>query len=202
MYYGNHGEYTLSSIKVRRPIQKNRLTSQKLEYSELKADNDAYYSEVLSSVDLETIRKKALDEFGMKHATEDQIKYYTPDGDGYVRRIRKYRKSKSEGRAGGSLKRQQKKGTKRLTKKMKTKLVGLLIVILLALVALIFRITYISIKSGDRYTRQVLTQSQQQYESTTVPFKRGDILDRNGNTLATSVKVYNVILDCSLVNFR
>ena len=52
---------------------------------ELKADNDAYYSEVLSSVDLETIRKKALDEFGMKHATEDQIKYYTPDGDGYVR---------------------------------------------------------------------------------------------------------------------
>ena len=71
------------------------------------------------------------------------------------------------------MKRQQKKGTKRLTKKMKTKLVGLLIVILLALVALIFRITYISIKSGDRYTRQVLTQSQQQYESTTVPFKRG-----------------------------
>ena len=68
------------------------------------------------------------------------------------------------------MKRQQKKGTKRLTKKMKTKLVGLLIVILLALVALIFRITYISIKSGDRYTRQVLTQSQQQYESTTVPF--------------------------------
>ncbi len=57
------------------------------------------------------------------------------------------------------MKRQQKKGTKRLTKKMKTKLVGLLIVILLALVALIFRITYISIKSGDRYTRQVLTQS-------------------------------------------
>ena len=40
---------------------------------------------MLSSVDLETIRKKALDEFGMKHATEDQIKYYTPDGDGYVR---------------------------------------------------------------------------------------------------------------------
>ena len=72
-------------LKSEMAIQKNRLTSQKLEYSELKADNDAYYSEVLSSVDLETIRKKALDEFGMKHATEDQIKYYTPDGDGYVR---------------------------------------------------------------------------------------------------------------------
>ena len=83
MYYGNHGEYTLSSIKVRNGNSEK--PAQKLEYSELKADNDAYYSEVLSSVDLETIRKKALDEFGMKHATEDQIKYYTPDGDGYVR---------------------------------------------------------------------------------------------------------------------
>lgn len=79
---------------------------------------------------------------------------------------------------------------------------GLLVVILLALVGLLFRITYISMKSGDKYTRQVLTQSQQQYESTTIPFKRGDILDRNGNTLATSVKVYNVILDCSVVNSK
>lgn len=83
---------------------------------------------------------------------------------------------------------------------MRTKLVGLLIAILVVLVGLIFGITYISIKSGDKYTRQVLTQSQQQYESTTIPFKRGDILDRNGNTLATSIKVYNVILDCSLIN--
>lgn len=72
-------------LKAEMAIQKSRLTSQKLEYSELKADNDAYYSEVLSSVDLETIRKKALNEFGMKYATEDQIKYYTPDGEGYVR---------------------------------------------------------------------------------------------------------------------
>lgn len=72
-------------LKAEMAIQKSRLTSQQLEYSELKADNDAYYSEVLSSVDLETIRKRALNEFGMKYATEDQIKYYTPDGGGYVR---------------------------------------------------------------------------------------------------------------------
>ena len=52
---------------------------------------------------------------------------------------------------------------------MKTKLVGLLIVILLALVALIFRITYISIKSGDRYTRQVLTPVS--YTHLTLPTK-------------------------------
>ena len=99
------------------------------------------------------------------------------------------------------MKRQQKKGTKRLTKKMKTKLVGLLIVILLALVALIFRITYISIKSGDRYTRQVLTQSQQQYRRVRQFHLRGAIFwIEMAIPLTTSVKVYNVILDCSLVN--
>ena len=33
-----------------------------------------------------------------------------------------------------------------------------------------------------------------------LPAKRGDIYDRNGNILATSRKVYNVILDCKTVN--
>lgn len=33
-----------------------------------------------------------------------------------------------------------------------------------------------------------------------IPAKRGDITDRNGTLLATSEKVYNVILDCKVVN--
>jgi stage V sporulation protein D (sporulation-specific penicillin-binding protein) len=37
--------------------------------------------------------------------------------------------------------------------------------------------------------------SQQTYSSKTIPYKRGDITDRNGNVLATSIKVYNLILD-------
>ena len=45
-----------------------------------------------------------------------------------------------------------------------------------------------------------MSQAQQQYDSRTIPFKRGDILDRNGNILATSEKMYNVILDCHVVN--
>ena len=71
---------------------------------------------------------------------------------------------------------------------------------MLALICLIGRITWINAKSGDQYARQVLAQSQSEYGSTTLPFKRGDILDRNGTVLATSEKKYNVILDCRVVN--
>ena len=83
---------------------------------------------------------------------------------------------------------------------MRGKLVGLFAVVLLALVALLGRITYINATSGKKYKKQVLTQAQQKYESNTLPAKRGDIYDRNGNILATSQKVYSVILDCKAVN--
>ena len=86
--------------------------------------------------------------------------------------------------------------------KMRTKLVGLFLVVMLAFVALAIRITVINAKSGDTYKKKVLTQSQQQYSSRTIPFKRGDILDTNGTVLATSEKVYNLILDCKVVNSR
>ena len=83
---------------------------------------------------------------------------------------------------------------------MKKKLAGLFVAVVLALVCLAVRITYINAVSGGRYARQVLAQSQSEYASTTLPFKRGDILDTNGITLATSEKRYNVILDCRVVN--
>lgn len=83
---------------------------------------------------------------------------------------------------------------------MKRKLAGLFVVIVLALVGLAVRITFINTSKGEQYRKQVLVQSQQQYGSKTLPFKRGDILDSNGTVLATSEKVYNLILDCKVVN--
>lgn len=53
--------------------------------NELKADNDAYYSDVLAGMDLEEIRDKAINELGMQYASEDQIMYYTPGNNNYVR---------------------------------------------------------------------------------------------------------------------
>ena len=94
----------------------------------------------------------------------------------------------------------KKKPQKKINHTMKGKLVGLFAVVLLALVCLLGRITYINAISGNKYKKQVLTQAQQKYESNILPAKRGDIYDRNGNILATSNKVYNVILDCKAVN--
>lgn len=97
-------------------------------------------------------------------------------------------------------KKTKKKPQKKINHTMKGKLVGLFAVVLLALVCLLGRITYINAISGNKYKKQVLTQAQQKYESNILPGKRGDIYDRNGNILATSNKVYNVILDCKAVN--
>ena len=82
---------------------------------------------------------------------------------------------------------------------MRRKLAGLFVVVVLALVCLLIRITYINAVSGKEYRKMVLMNSQQQYSSTTLAYKRGDILDRNGSVLATSEKKYNVTLDCSVV---
>lgn len=82
---------------------------------------------------------------------------------------------------------------KKFPKFMQKKLVLLYVAIILAFVVLIGRITYINASSGDKYTKLVL--DQQQYDSRTIPYKRGDIVDRNGTKLATSERVYNVILD-------
>ncbi len=89
---------------------------------------------------------------------------------------------------------------RKINHRMRGKLAGLFGAVLLALVCLLGRITYINATSGAKYKKQVLTQAQQKYASSVLPARRGDIYDRNGNILATSNKVYNVILDCKTVN--
>lgn len=83
---------------------------------------------------------------------------------------------------------------------MKNKLSILFLCVLGALVVLLGVITYINFHSGEKYKKQVLSQAQQKYQNRTIPSKRGSIYDRNGNLLATSNKVYNVILDCRTIN--
>ena len=87
--------------------------------------------------------------------------------------------------------------TKRFPIRMQRKLVMLFMAVILAFVVLIGRITYINVTKGSRYTRIVL--DQQNYNSRVLAFKRGDIVDRNGTRLATSERVYNVILDVKVM---
>ena len=94
----------------------------------------------------------------------------------------------------------RRKPRKKINHQMKGKLAGLFGAVLLALVCLLGRITYINATNGDKYKKQVLTQAQQKFENDVLPAKRGNFYDRNGNILATSNKVYNVILDCKTVN--
>ena len=73
----------------------------------------------------------------------------------------------------------------------------LMLIVLLLFVALSLRLIHINTEEGEEYERQIL--SQQKYDSVTIPYKRGDIIDTKGSVLATSEKVYNVILDTKLL---
>ena len=85
-----------------------------------------------------------------------------------------------------------------LTWYMRRKLAVTAVVILLALFALVYRIWSIQKNNSEAYNQKVL--SQQRYDSLEIPYRRGDIVDRNGTYLATTNKVYNLILDPSQIN--
>lgn len=82
---------------------------------------------------------------------------------------------------------------KKFNSKMQANLLLVFCVVILVFFILIFRIAYINVKDGERYEKKVL--SQQSYVSNAIDYKRGEIVDRNLTKLATSEKVYNMILD-------
>ena len=100
--------------------------------------------------------------------------------------------------ATGNSKQKKRKPKKRLLKRMQNKLYFVFGVICVLFVVLIGRLMYIEYTSGDKYEKIVL--AQQQYDSTIIPYQRGDILDSKGTILATCIDVYNVILDCKVLN--
>ena len=83
---------------------------------------------------------------------------------------------------------------------MQSKLAVTLGVIMLALIALIVAIYMLVKNNNEEYNKIVLSQRQASYDSRTIPFRRGDIMDRNGTVLATSQKVYNLILDPKVIH--
>ena len=74
----------------------------------------------------------------------------------------------------------------------------LLVIMIGLLIFVLMRVIFIKTVHGEEY--QTLAEKQQ-VESTDViiPALRGSITDRNGNMLAESSRVYNVILDCQVL---
>ena len=62
------------------------------------------------------------------------------------------------------------------------RLVIILIMIMLAFAALFFKIIMLQRNNSEEYNQKIL--SQQKYDSREIPYKRGDILDRNGTYMA------------------
>lgn len=53
--------------------------------NELRLANDETYTKIMSSIDLEEVKRIAVNELGMKYAKEGQVIQYTGEGNDYVR---------------------------------------------------------------------------------------------------------------------
>ncbi len=96
--------------------------------------------------------------------------------------------------------RQVEKRVKKITKinkDMKYRMLATFGVISILMIGLVVRMVYIIQNEGEAYSKKVL--DQQSYSSQVIPFKRGSIYDRNGELLATSIKVYNLIIDPKVI---
>lgn len=77
-YIGLQSDIT-SSVK--------RISSLESELNELKLANDEEYIRVSSNVDLEEIRRIAIQELGMQYAEEGQIVTFSGDSNDYVKQM-------------------------------------------------------------------------------------------------------------------
>ena len=68
----------------------------------------------------------------------------------------------------------------------------LMIAIVISSAFMVGRFAYIMLKHGEEYSAEALTQRN--YTSQIIPYRRGDIRDCNGTVLATSDKIYSLVL--------
>ncbi|MGN1083467.1 MAG: hypothetical protein ACI4QX_00565, partial [Lachnospiraceae bacterium] len=87
------------------------------------------------------------------------------------------------------------KKRKRMTGKMQAALWVVFCLFLVGILIIMIRVAMVG--SNTRYAKASL--SQKTGSDTVLPYKRGEILDRNGTVLAKSNKVYHMILDSRLL---
>lgn len=72
-------------LKSELTAQRKTVAVLEAELSELKEDNDAYESQVVSNVDLSKIKKIAIGRLGMRYPSDDQVMTYETSQGSYVR---------------------------------------------------------------------------------------------------------------------
>lgn len=73
-------------VRLQADVSQNMRTIASLEsqIEDLKADNDANYKRITTSVDLNEIKDIAMNQLGMTYATEEQIVYYSVENSNYM----------------------------------------------------------------------------------------------------------------------
>lgn len=92
----------------------------------------------------------------------------------------------------------KKNGKKIFLNRMRFKLLFVMLVLIGFLAFLGVQVYMLNHGKGEQYEKIVL--AQQRYDSIDIPYRRGDILDCNGTYLATSKKVYNLVLEPRNIN--
>lgn len=78
--------FAVSYVKLQADItyRMKHIASIESQITDLKADNDANYKRIMTSVDLNEIKNTAINELGMTYATEDQVVYYTVESSNFI----------------------------------------------------------------------------------------------------------------------
>ena len=76
----------VSLIQIRSNVtqQMKEVAALESQVADMKADNDARYKEITTSMDLNSIKDAAINRLGMKYASQDQIVYYSVDNNNYM----------------------------------------------------------------------------------------------------------------------
>lgn len=84
------GSSLVSYIKLRAEISaaSDRVSYYEQEYNNLVVANDDEYSKIVDTIDLEEIRRVAIEDLGMVYADESQIITYTRESSDYVRQLK------------------------------------------------------------------------------------------------------------------
>ena len=87
---------------------------------------------------------------------------------------------------------------KRLSRTNRRRLLLVFFFVIICFAVLSIRLLQIDLVRGETYQRNVM--SVMNYDGRSIPYQRGQILDRNGSVLASSEKIYSLVLDPYVIN--